>query len=81
MVHVAGSSALEVMLTGMGRDGAGGMLAMRQAGARTLAQNEKISMVFGMPREAWKRGGAEKLVAIQDMGREIIEFVEGLKAN
>ncbi len=81
VAHVAGSNAIGVMLTGMGRDGADGMLAMRQAGARTLAQDEKTSVVFGMPREAWKRGGAEKLVSIQDMGREIIDLVEGLKAN
>jgi two-component system, chemotaxis family, protein-glutamate methylesterase/glutaminase len=53
-----------VILTGMGHDGAGGLLAMRQAGARTLAQDEATSVVFGMPKVAFERGGAEKLVPL-----------------
>ncbi len=59
-----GANSIGVMLTGMGHDGAGGMLAMRQAGARTLAQDEATSVVFGMPKVAWERGGAERLVPL-----------------
>ena len=58
----AGVNAVGVILTGMGSDGADGLLAMRRAGARTLVQDEKTCVVFGMPREAIKlgrgRGGA-----------------------
>jgi two-component system chemotaxis response regulator CheB len=76
VAQTAGSNAIGVMLTGMGRDGADGLLAMRQAGARTLAQDEKTSVVFGMPKEAWVRGGAERLVALPDIGREVVGLVE-----
>ncbi|KAF0802812.1 chemotaxis-specific protein-glutamate methyltransferase [Alcanivorax xiamenensis] len=48
----AGRNAIGVLLTGMGKDGAGGLLAMREAGAHTLAQDQDTSLVFGMPREA-----------------------------
>lgn len=64
--HV-GANALGVMLTGMGADGAAGMLAMRQAGARNIAQDEATSVVFGMPKVAFERGGAERLVALDDI--------------
>ncbi len=62
-----GSNAVGVILTGMGRDGADAMLTMRQAGARTFAQDRASSVVFGMPREAFACGGAEKLVNINEM--------------
>lgn len=60
----AGDKAIGMILTGMGRDGADGLLAMRRAGARCFAQNEESSVVFGMPKEAWQNGAAEKLVPI-----------------
>lgn len=81
VAQAAGSNAIGVMLTGMGRDGADGMVAMRQAGARTLAQDEKTSVVFGMPKEAWSRGGAERLVALPDIGREVVGLVEEMVAD
>ena len=62
--HV-GRNAVGVMLTGMGRDGAEGMLAMRAAGARNLAQDEQTCVVFGMPKEAFENGGAERLVPLE----------------
>ncbi len=68
-----GSNAVGVMLTGMGADGADGMLEMREAGARTLAQDESTSVVFGMPREAYERGGAERLVALPEIPDAIVE--------
>jgi two-component system chemotaxis response regulator CheB len=62
--HV-GSNAVGVILTGMGNDGAKGLVAMRQAGARTIAQNEATCVVFGMPKEAIAMGGAEEVVALE----------------
>jgi two-component system chemotaxis response regulator CheB len=55
----AGRNAAAAILTGMGDDGTDGLLAIRQAGGRTLAQDERTSVVFGMPRAAWERGAAE----------------------
>jgi two-component system chemotaxis response regulator CheB len=60
----AGKHAVGVLLTGMGSDGAQGMLAMRQRGARTIAQDENTCVVFGMPKEAIKLGGAEKVLPL-----------------
>ena len=57
--RAAGQNAVGVILTGMGDDGARGLLAMRSAGARTVAQDEATCVVFGMPKEAIAMGGAE----------------------
>lgn len=65
----AGRNAAAVILTGMGDDGARGLLEMRQAGARTAAQDEDSCVVFGMPREAIRLGAAEDVVALQDVCR------------
>ncbi|MCG8570626.1 MAG: chemotaxis response regulator protein-glutamate methylesterase [Spirochaetes bacterium] len=70
-----GSNALGLILTGMGRDGAAGLLKMRNSGARTLAQDEASSVVFGMPKEAFQCGGAEKLVPLNQAGNELIELI------
>ncbi|MFC1492355.1 chemotaxis response regulator protein-glutamate methylesterase [candidate division KSB1 bacterium] len=70
-----GANAVGVMLTGMGHDGADGMLAMRNAGARTIAQDEASCIVFGMPKEAYKRGGAEKLVPLNNISQTIISLL------
>ncbi len=75
----AGANALGVMLTGMGHDGADGMVVMREAGARTMAQDEESCVVFGMPKEAYVRGGAERLVPLDDMPREIIRVLSSMK--
>ncbi len=68
-----GASAVGVVLTGMGSDGAQGMLAMRQAGAVTLAQDEESSAIFGMPREAIRRGGASRVVGLDQMADAILK--------
>lgn len=71
-----GKNAVAVMLTGMGRDGADGMLKMREAGARTMAQDENTSVVFGMPMEAYKNGGAEKLFPLDKIADEVIAVLK-----
>ena len=68
----AGSNALGIIMTGMGDDGAAGLLEMRNAGAQTVAQDEESCVVFGMPKEAIKRGGVVKTVALTAMAREIM---------
>jgi two-component system chemotaxis response regulator CheB len=69
----AGANALGIIMTGMGDDGAAGLLEMRKAGARTVAQDEESCGVYGMPKEAVKRGGVEKSVPLQAMHREILQ--------
>jgi two-component system chemotaxis response regulator CheB len=68
----AGVNALGVIMTGMGDDGAAGLAEMRGAGARTLAQDEDSCVVFGMPREAIKRGGVERTVPLDAIAAEIM---------
>ncbi len=67
VAQMVGARAIGVLLTGMGRDGAEGLLAMRQAGARTLAQDEASSVVYGMPRVAAELGAAEEVVPMSCM--------------
>ncbi|WP_322103786.1 chemotaxis response regulator protein-glutamate methylesterase [Paraburkholderia sp. J41] len=68
----AGKNAIGVILTGMGRDGAAGLLEMRRAGAYTLAQDEASCIVFGMPREAIALGAADEVAALGDMSRRVM---------
>ena len=68
----AGSNALGVIMTGMGDDGAAGLLEMRKVGAHTIAQDEESCVVYGMPKEAVQRGAVEKSVALGDVAREIM---------
>lgn len=68
----AGKNAIGVILTGMGRDGAAGLLEMKRAGAYTFAQDEASCIVFGMPREAIALGGAEEIVPLSDMSRRVM---------
>ena len=70
----AGRNAVGVILTGMGADGADGLLEMRQAGARTIAQDEQSCVVFGMPKEAIARGAAEAVVPLSHVPHKLIEF-------
>jgi two-component system chemotaxis response regulator CheB len=68
----AGAEALGVILTGMGKDGAAGMLAMRQAGAMTIGQNEESALIYGMPREAFERGAVERQLPLDAIGGAIM---------
>ncbi len=68
----AGPHSQVVLLTGMGADGARGMLVLRQAGATTIAQNEETCVVFGMPREAIRMGAAQKVLPLGHIAAEIV---------
>ena len=72
----AGPNALGVIMTGMGDDGARGLLAMREAGARTLAQDEASCVVFGMPKEAIKLGAAENIYSLSQIPGQILNFAK-----
>jgi len=68
----AGKNAVGVIMTGMGDDGAKGMLEMKEAGARTIAQDHETCVVFGMPYEAIKLGGADKTLPLESIGKEVL---------
>ena len=69
-----GSKAIGAMLTGMGADGANGMKAMRDAGAHCIAQDEATCVVFGMPKEAFAKGGAESLVPLPKIAATLVNM-------
>jgi two-component system chemotaxis response regulator CheB len=68
----AGTNAIGVIMTGMGRDGAKGMLDLRRAGAHTIAQDEASCVVFGMPREAIQQGGVRQVASLEEIPRLIL---------
>lgn len=68
----AGPNVVAALLTGMGRDGADGMLALRQAGAVTIGQNESSSVVYGMPRAAWELGAVRQQLPLEDIAEAIL---------
>ncbi len=72
VAKAAGANALGIIMTGMGDDGASGLLEMRRAGARTLAQDEDSCVVYGMPKEAVKRGAVERSVPLAAISQEIM---------
>ncbi len=72
----AGANAVGVIMTGMGDDGAKGLLEMKQAGARTVAQDEKTCVVFGMPKEAIKLGAADKVLPIDQICPEVLKLAK-----
>ena len=75
VAKVAGSNAIGVILTGMGSDGAKGMLHMHEAGAKTIAQSEESCVVFGMPKEAIKLGGVDEIVSLGDIAQNIVKLL------
>jgi two-component system chemotaxis response regulator CheB len=70
--EVVGRNAIGVILTGMGKDGAQGLLRMRQAGARTFGQDEASCVVYGMPREAALVGAVEEVSSVDDIARRVL---------
>ena len=74
-----GTRAIACLLTGMGRDGAEGLRAVQRAGGMTIAQNERTSVVFGMPREAIQLGAANRVLALDEIGPSLRDLAEGPK--
>lgn len=74
--ELVGKSAIGVILTGMGKDGAQGLLRMRQAGARTFGQDEGSCVVYGMPREAFLIGAVEEQLALDAIAPRILHVLE-----
>lgn len=72
VAQTAGANAIGAILTGMGDDGARGLLAMRQAGARTLIQDEATAVVWGMPGAAHKLGAAEEIVPLERIAERLL---------
>ncbi|MBN2038767.1 MAG: chemotaxis response regulator protein-glutamate methylesterase [Spirochaetes bacterium] len=70
----ASTNALGIILTGMGDDGAAGMAEMKKSGASTIAQNKETSVVYGMPGEAVKKGGVDKILPLERIVYEITKF-------
>ena len=70
----AGKNAVGVIMTGMGDDGARGLLEMKEAGATTIAQDEASCVVFGMPQEAIKRGAADKVLTLEDISGAVLKL-------
>ncbi|WOS63340.1 protein-glutamate O-methylesterase CheB [Sinorhizobium fredii] len=79
VAELAGRNAIGVILTGMGRDGAAGLLKMRHAGARTFGQNEKTCVVYGMPRVAHELGAVEMQLPLGSIGEEILKSAAARK--
>jgi two-component system chemotaxis response regulator CheB len=74
VAKVAGANAIGIIMTGMGDDGARGLLEMQQAGASTYAQDEASCVVFGMPKEAIKRGAADHIVPLDQVPSIIMKY-------
>jgi two-component system chemotaxis response regulator CheB len=76
--NYAGHNAIGVILTGMGKDGATGMLEMKQAGAYNFAQDEASCVVYGMPKEAVAMGGVDAIVALEDIASRVLAHLASL---
>ncbi len=74
VARYAGKNAMGIILTGMGADGAAGLKEMKEAGALTMAQDERTSVVFGMPKEAIALGGAKEVLPLQKIPEAIVSF-------
>lgn len=76
VARYAGANAVGVILTGMGNDGAEGMMVMKEAGAYNIAQDEKSCVVFGMPKEAIKAGGVDKIVPLSQVAMSMLQAAQ-----
>jgi two-component system chemotaxis response regulator CheB len=81
VAKTCGANALGVILTGMGRDGAAGLLAMRRAGARTIGQNEATSVVYGMSRVAYEIGAVERQLALSEIAAQILALTSKFQSR
>ncbi len=75
MAKACGDRAVGVLLTGMGQDGARGLLSMRKSGAYTIGQDEKSSVVYGMPKIAFDLGGVEKQMSLDAIAGELVQHL------
>lgn len=75
VAKIAGANAIGVILTGMGKDGARGLLAMRNTGAGTIGQDEPSCVVYGMPKAAYELGAVEKQLPLNQIARGILESI------
>lgn len=78
VANVAGKNALAMILTGMGKDGAAGMLELKQAGAYTYAQDEASCVVFGMPKEAIALGGVDEVLPLLEIPGRVIQRLKSM---
>ena len=76
VAHSVGEAAIGVILTGMGNDGANGLLALRKAGARTIGQDERSSVVYGMPKAAFAIGAVQEQVPLHLISRKIFSLLQ-----
>ena len=74
VARYAGMNSVGIIMTGMGDDGARGMLEMHNAGANNLAQDEESCVVFGMPQEAIKKGGVGKVLPLDNLAEEAMRI-------
>lgn len=77
----AGPNAVGIIMTGMGSDGARGLLEMHKSGGKTIAQDEKSCVIFGMPAEAIKLDAVDKVVSLEHIGEEMLNMVRQLSAS
>jgi two-component system chemotaxis response regulator CheB len=80
VVAACGGNCIGVILTGMGGDGAKGLLKLKTAGARTIAQDEASCAVFGMPREAIRLGAAGEILPLGEIASKLIQWLSQRKA-
>lgn len=81
VANCAGKNAIGVILTGMGKDGAAGMLEMQKSGAYNFAQDEASCVVFGMPKEAIAAGGVNEVVSLKDMARSVLSKISSMGSH
>jgi two-component system chemotaxis response regulator CheB len=75
MEHVAPAQLIGVLMTGMGSDGAQAMTSLRTKGGRTIAESEETAVVWGMPGELARRGGAEWILPLPEIGPRLLRLV------
>jgi two-component system chemotaxis response regulator CheB len=75
MATTTGKDSVAVIMTGMGKDGADGIVRIKEAGGRTIAQNEETSIVYGMNRVAVEKGGIHDIVPLSEIAKKIVEYI------
>jgi two-component system chemotaxis response regulator CheB len=75
LAETIGRNAVGVIMTGMGKDGAEGIVKIKTAGGRTIAQNEDTSVVYGMNRVAIEKGGIDTVVPLSEIPKKIVEYI------